>query len=103
MSKTEDEAYILIKEITLNNYQWSNEGRQPKSVGGKVKLDAISMLSTKVDVISQRIEQLNIYSISSSTPPPSCEICGSVEHLTINCQVWSPFAQDASDQVNFAN
>jgi len=25
MSKTEYEAYNMIEEITLNNYQWSNE------------------------------------------------------------------------------
>jgi len=25
MSKTEDEAYNLIEEMTLNNYQWSHE------------------------------------------------------------------------------
>jgi len=25
MSKTEEEAYNLIKEMALNNYQWSNE------------------------------------------------------------------------------
>jgi len=25
MSKTKEEAYHLIEEMTLNNYQWSNE------------------------------------------------------------------------------
>jgi len=29
MNKTEDEAYNLIEEMTLNNYQWSNERSQP--------------------------------------------------------------------------
>jgi len=30
MNKTEDEAYNLIEEITLNNFQWSTERGQPK-------------------------------------------------------------------------
>ena len=30
INKTEDEAYNLIEEMTLNNCQWYNERRQPK-------------------------------------------------------------------------
>ena len=55
MNKTEDKDYNLIDEMTLNNYQWSNERSQPKRVGGKLELDAISMLSTKVDAMSQKL------------------------------------------------
>jgi len=36
MSKMEEEAYNLIKEMALNNYQWSSEHGQPKRVGGKL-------------------------------------------------------------------
>jgi len=52
MNKSEDDAYNLIEEMTLNNCQWSNKRSQPKRVGGKSELDVISMLLTKVDVIS---------------------------------------------------
>jgi len=38
MSKTEDEAYNLIEEMSLNNYQWSNERGQPKRVGVSLML-----------------------------------------------------------------
>ena len=55
------------------------------------------MLSSKVNAISQKLERLNINSISSSTPSPSCDICESVDHLTVHCQVGSPFAQNVSD------
>jgi len=58
------------------------------------------MLSAKVDVMSQKLERLNINSIGPSTPSPSCEICGSVNHLTMNCQVGSAFALDDSEPVN---
>jgi len=56
MNMKEDEAYNFIEEMTLNNYQYSNERSQPKRVGGKLELDAIFMLSTKVDAMSQRLE-----------------------------------------------
>ena len=32
MSKTEEEAYNLIEEMVLNNFQWSNERAQPKGL-----------------------------------------------------------------------
>jgi len=103
MNKTEDEAYNLIEEIALNNYQWSNQRSQPKRVGGKLELNSISMRSTKVDAMSQKLERLNVNSISTSTYSLSCEICGSVYQLTVNCQVRNPFTQDASDSVNYVN
>jgi len=81
MIKTEDKTYNLMEEMALNNYQWSHERSQPERVGGRLELDTISMLSTKVDDISQRLERLNVNSISSSTPSQSCEIYGSVNHF----------------------
>ena len=33
----------------------TNERSQPKRVGGKLELDAISMLSTKVDAMSKKL------------------------------------------------
>ena len=76
---------------------------QPKRVRGNLELGVICMLSAKADAMSKRLEQLNVNSISSSTPFPSCEIIGSASYLTVNCQVRSPFAQDASNQVNYVN
>jgi len=70
MTKTEDEAYNLIKEMTLNNFQWPTEQGQPKRVGGKFKVDALTLLSAKVDAIAQ---------------------LRPIKHVTLNCQVESPF------------
>jgi len=89
--------------MTLNNYQWSNSGSQHQSARGKLELYAISMLSTKLDAISKRLERLNVNFISSSTPFPSCAICGSIDHLIVNCQVGRPFARDVSEPVNDVN
>ena len=52
------------------------------------------MLSSKVGAMSQNLEYLNVNTVSSSTPSPSCDICGLVDHLTVHSQVGSPFAQD---------
>jgi len=103
MNKTEDEAYNLIEEMALNNFQWSNEGAQPKQVGCKLEVDALTLLNTKTDAMTQRLERLNMNALNSSAPPPSCEICGSIDHFTENCQVGSPFAPSTSDQVNYVN
>jgi len=103
MNKTEDEAHNLIEEITLNNFQWSFERAQSKWVGGKLELDAIFMLSAKVDAVSQKLEGLNVNSVGSSTPSPSCDLCGSVDHLNVHCQVGNPFAQDVINHVNYMN
>jgi len=54
MSKTEDEAYNLNEEMALNKFQWSIERSQPKRVRGKLEVDALTLLSAKVDVMTQR-------------------------------------------------
>jgi len=65
---------IVFKEdMTLNNFQWSSKRAQPRRVGGKMELDTISILSSKVDAISQKLESLNVNSVSSSTPSSSYE------------------------------
>jgi len=99
MIKIEYEAYILIKEMALNNFQWSTERGQPKRVGGKLEVDALTLLFAKVDATTQRLDGMNINAVNSSAPSP-CEIYGSVEHVTLNCQVGSLFSQDPNE-VNY--
>ena len=52
INKTDKEAYNLIGEMTLNNFQWSTERGQPKQVGGKLEVDVLTLLSTKVDAMT---------------------------------------------------
>ena len=99
MSKTEDEAYNLIEEMSLNNFQQSTERGQLKWVGGKLKVDALTLLSVKVDAITQRLDRMNVNALNSSAPSP-CEIYGFVKHVTLNCQVGSPVFQDPNE-VNY--
>jgi len=99
MSKTDDEAYNLIEKITLNNFQWSTKRGQPKWVRDKLEVDALTLLSAKVNAITQRLDQMNANVVNFSAPFP-CEICGSIEHVTLNCQTGSPFSQDPNE-VNY--
>jgi len=99
MSKTEDEAYNLIEEMALNNFQRLAEWTQPKWVGGKHEVDVITSLSTKVVAMTHRLDQININAMNSTAPSP-CEICGSIEHTILHCQVGSPFSYDPN-KVNY--
>jgi len=68
MSKTKDETYNLIEEMPLNNYQWSNERGQPRRVRGKFDVDALTLLTTKMDVMTQRLHRLNVNVVNSCAP-----------------------------------
>ena len=72
--------------MAFNNFQWSIERTKPKQVGAKHEVDVITLLSTKVDAMTQRLDQMNVNAVKSSALSP-CEICGSIEHVTLNCQV----------------
>ena len=78
--------------MALNNLQWFNERGQAKWVGGKLKVDAFTLLTATVDAMTQRLDPLSVNAVNSSAPPP-CEICGSYDHLPINCQLRSPFTK----------
>ena len=42
---------------------------------------------------------MNVNGVNFSAPSP-CEICGSIEHVNLNCQVGIPFSQDPNE-VNY--
>ena len=94
-----DEAYNLIEEMTLNNFQWSTKRGQPVWVGGNFEVDALTLVSAKVDAMTERLDRMNVNAVNSSGPS-TCEICGSIKHVTLNCQVRSPFSQGPSE-VNY--
>ena len=84
MNKIEDEAYNLIEKMALNNFQQSTKQGHPKWVGGKLEVDVFILLPARVDAMTQWLEFMNVNAFNSSASPP-CAICGSIEHLTLNC------------------
>jgi len=92
MSKIEDEAFNLIEEMTLNNYQWSNEHGQLKRVGGKFDVSALTLLTAKMDAMTQKLDRLNVIIVNSCALSPSYDRCGSLDYVTENYQIGNPFA-----------
>jgi len=68
ISKTEDEPCNLVEEMALSNFQRSTERSQPARLGGKPKVDALTLLFSKVDVITQRLDHMNVNAVNSSPP-----------------------------------
>jgi len=46
MSKSQDDAYNLLEEMAMNNYQWPNKRNTPKKTNGMHEIDAIIALTT---------------------------------------------------------
>jgi len=82
MSNAEDEAYNLIQETALNNYQRSNGHSQPKRVRSKFDVDTVTLLTVKMDAMTQRLDRLNVNAMNSYASSPTCDRCGSHQHMT---------------------
>ena len=71
MNKMEEEAYNLIQEMKLNNYQWSNERIPSKEAEGKFDVDALTLLTTKMNDMTHRLERLHVNIVNACAPSPS--------------------------------
>jgi len=56
-----------------------------------------------MDAMTQRLDRLNVNKVNACGPSPTCDSCGSFDHLTMNYQVRNPFAPSSSDQVAYVN
>jgi len=103
MSKTEEKAYNFIDKMALNNYQWSTECGQPKRVGGKYDIDALTLLTAKMDAMTQKLDKLNVNAMYSCALFPVCDRCGALDCVTENYQVGNPFAPSHVEDVANVN
>lgn len=62
MNKLPEKAWDLIEEMSSNAYEWSLERDFAQQVVGVNDLDAFITLTTKVDLLSRKIERLNVNS-----------------------------------------
>ena len=44
MSKTEDDAYSLLKKMASNNYRWHGDINQPRRAVGVYEVDGLSLV-----------------------------------------------------------
>jgi len=56
-----------------------------------------------MDAMIQTLDRLNVNVVSSCAPFPTCDRCGSYNHVTLNCQVENPFAPSPDEHVAYVN
>ena len=71
MRKAEDEAYNIIEEMAFSNYQWSNERGQLKRAGGKFDVDVLTLLTAKLDTMTQKLDRLNVNKVNACALSPT--------------------------------
>ena len=92
MEKCIDTAKALLEEMASNNYHWSNERSTPMRGNDKYKVDAVTLLASRVDALVQRLDKVGTSSSSSgSSSGPSirvytiCKICGMQGYASVEC------------------
>ena len=58
MGKSIEAAKALLEEMASNNYHWSYERAAPKRASGIYGIDAVDLLSSKVDALAQHFNRL---------------------------------------------
>ena len=56
-----------------------------------------------MDVITQRLDRLNVNAVNAYPPSPTCDGSGYFDHLTMNCQDRNPLNPSSSDQIAYVN
>jgi hypothetical protein len=96
MNRKIGDAYNLIKEMALNQVQWSTErGPTRAQVSGKFEIDQINRLQAMVEALQTKNRQIKIENhqnmrqdlanTSSVDQFFSYATCGCTDHLTVNC------------------
>ena len=58
MSLTSSQAKTLIENMALNNYLWQSKKQSSKKTPGKLELDVVTLLSSKLDALSHQIKKM---------------------------------------------
>jgi hypothetical protein len=109
MTKTGNEAWTLLEKLSENSEQydsssrWKPIPRAPKSEG-LYALGNQSDVTAKVDVLSQKLDQLMAVgptpSHHPSTPHEACSFCFSPIHHENDCSTLGQFSELSHEQVN---
>ena len=96
MGKTPEAAYELLEEMASNNYQWTSERSMPRKIVGAHNIDVVTTL--QMTALSNKLEHLNVSAIQTQV----CELCRG-NHISVNCQVGSPFASSSAKQAQYVS
>ena len=67
MSKSEDEAYKLLENMALNNFQWPSERVTPKKPVGMYDIDVFFNLAAQVSLLTKKIQATQLQNAQAST------------------------------------
>ncbi|XP_062085233.1 uncharacterized protein LOC133791325 [Humulus lupulus] len=98
MSKSANEAYELLEEMAMNNYQWPSERDRNKKVAGMHELDAITALTTQVASLAKQLQQ-NSMATQVMQIQAVCHNCGG-PHPFEKCMVVEMNNSILMEQVN---
>jgi len=59
MGKSIEAAKALLLEIASNNYDWSSERATPRQGNGKYNVDAVTLLTSWVDALAQKLDRVS--------------------------------------------
>ena len=100
MNKDFTTAYALIENMALNLFYWTDEkvvvnSSPSKKEAGKNEISSFDHLSTKVNALSQRFDNMNACAVTPTSISPPCGACGISGHPSIECKLGSV------EQLNF--
>ena len=58
MGKSIEVAKALLEKMASNNYHWGSDRATPQRGAGKYAVDAVTLLSSRVDALAQRLEKM---------------------------------------------
>ena len=67
IGKSIDIAKALLEDEVANNYHWSSQRATSKRDNSKYDVDAVHMLASKVDALTQRFDKLGTSNSGTSS------------------------------------
>jgi hypothetical protein len=106
-----DLAYKALDKLSNNSQQWDFSSCRDKSTcnpkkGGIYELKGEAELNIKIDVLTKRLDTLNVrqpINAANTFIFDSCYFCASPMHLAQNCPSIVVFFEYSMDQVNAFN
>ena len=105
MGKNEVEAYQILENIALNNFQWPTERVVPKKLVGVHDLDVVTNLATQISSLSKQLQvaQLQNSQALDHMVQASLSSCDSFHgpYLTTECHMMNPMGELTIEQAQY--
>jgi hypothetical protein len=86
-----EEAYKLIEKMA-SNQSWDDE-RTPSHTRKVHQLEEVDMFTIKIDLLMKKVENLGLDHLEMVDARVTCEECGEIGHMGVNCMM---VCQDAN-------